>query len=246
MFVADTDTIDESTSAYTQTSFAFKTLGAKGKITRKAQAIGRTYAQILADEIEAKAMDYRDYEDWAIAWGDATTPAQFSGLNKLCDSGQRLATTTSAVGDALTLADLDAGIDLITSSPPDMMICSRRTRRKINSLLQAQQRFVDSIEVKGGFKIMSYNEIPIYVSTNITDTCTFSGSAITSSTGASTSVIFILSTQDVFMGVLTEVTVQPLAKSSSQFDEFDIYADEALVVKNYKGLSQIIGFDPRM
>ena len=93
---------------------------------------------------------------------------------------------------------------------------------------------------------MSYNEIPIYVSTNITDTCTFSGSAITSSTGASTSVIFILSTQDVFMGVLTEVTVQPLAKSSSQFDEFDIYADEALVVKNYKGLSQIIGFDPRM
>ncbi len=246
-FVADTDAITEDTSSYTQVSFVYKTLGAKGKVTRKAQAIGRTYAQILADEIEAKAMDFRDYEDWAIIWGDSASNAkEFDGLHKLCASSQVVAVTTSTSGAALTLAALDEVIDKVVSSPPDMIICSRRTRRKINSLLQAQQRFVDSVEVKGGFKVVSYNEIPIYVSTNIPDTCTFNGTDVTATTGGSTSVLFVLSTQDVFMGVLTEVTVQPLAKVSSQYDEFDIYVDEALVVKNTLGLAKLVGFDPRL
>jgi len=239
-FVSDTDTLVEDTSTYERVEFEYKTIATRGRVTRKAQAVGKTYRNLLADEIEAKTRDFRDFEDWALLWGDTTVDTrQFDGIHKLIPDDQTLATTTVADGDKLTLSLLDQAIDLCQGEP-NMIIASQRTRRQINALLQAQQRFVDVIEVKGGFKVLSYNNIPIFTSSNIYDDWYFDGTNIIGHTGA-TSTLYIINTDELWVGVLQEVKYQPLAMVSSQYTEFDIFADECVVVRNPKAHSKIIG-----
>ena len=141
----------------------------------------------------------------------------------------------------MTLEGIDTAIDLNLGNP-GLIVTSRTGKRKLNALIQAQQRFVDSIEIRGGFKVMSYNGIPVVASTNIPDTLDVSsGGTITSLTGGSTTAFFIVDTQEVFMSVLTEVTMMPLARVSSVYEEFDMYMDETLVVRDVRKLSAITG-----
>lgn len=242
-WVADTDTINEDQGKYTQATFDYKTLAAKGKVTRKLQAVGRTYANILADEIEARAIEFKNIEDQAIITGNATSsPNQPDGLKVLIPVSQAVFAGGSGVatGGALTLSLMDQLVDKAIFDP-DMLIMSRKMRRSLNALLQANQRFIDKIEVKGGFKVMSYNDIPIFTSTNAVDTQTFDGFTVTAETGGSLSSIYCLDSEQFWMGVLTEVTIMPLAKTTSQFDEFDIFVDEAPVLRNFLGVSKLLG-----
>jgi hypothetical protein len=61
---------------------------------------------------------------------------------------------------ALTLAKIDEAIDL-AQGDVDLIVTSRQVRRKINSLLQAQQRFNDTTEVAAGFRVPTYDGLPI-------------------------------------------------------------------------------------
>jgi hypothetical protein len=242
-WVADTDTINEDQGKYTQATFDFKTLASKGKVTRKLQAVGRSYANILADEIEARTVEFRNIEDQGIITGNATSsPNQFDGLKVLIPVTQGVFAGGSGVatGGALTLSLMDQLVDKAIFDP-DMLIMSRKMRRSLNALLQSNQRFIDKIEVKGGFKVMSYNDIPIFTSTNAVDTQQFDGFTVTSETGGILSSIYCLDSEHTWMGVLTEVTVMPLAKTTSQFDEFDIFVDEALVLRNTLAVSKLLG-----
>jgi len=239
-FVSDTDTLVEDTSKYERVEFEYKTIATRGRVTRKAQAVGKTYRNLLADEIEAKTRDFRDFEDWALLWGDTAVDArQFDGIHKLIPTEQTIATTTAVDGGPLTLSILDQAIDKCMGEP-NMIITSARTRRQINALIQSQQRFVDAVEVKGGFKVMTYNGIPIFTSTNVYDDWFFDGTNIVGHTGE-TSTLYILNTEEVWVGVLQEVKYQPLAMVSSQYTEFDIFADECVVVRNPKAHVKIIG-----
>ena len=51
----------------------------------------------------------------------------------------------------------------------------------------------------------------------------------------------VLNKRYCYIPELTPTTVMPLAKSSSQFDEFDMYWDGAAVVANPIGASMIVG-----
>jgi len=242
-FVADDGELVEDTSDYVQVEFPYKTIATRGRITRKMQAIGMTYQNLLTMELEAKSRDFAHFEEYAILWGnhlpDVSTNA-FDGLHVLVDPTNVVATTTVAGdGDAITLSLLDKAIDLCYGKP-NLIITSLRTRRQINALLQAQQQFVNMTEIAGGFRVMTYSGIPILECTNCFDDWFFDGSNIVGRTGT-TSTLFVLNTNEVFMGVLNEVKVEPLAKKSSQYDEFDIYCDEALVVKNPYAIVEIVG-----
>ncbi|GAH89346.1 unnamed protein product, partial [marine sediment metagenome] len=72
VWVNDTEEIVEDQGTYTQHSFHYKTLAARGKITRKLQAVGRTYADILADELEARSLEFKNTEDLALTVGAST------------------------------------------------------------------------------------------------------------------------------------------------------------------------------
>jgi HK97 family phage major capsid protein len=246
-WVADTDAITEGTGTYAQTSFAYKTLGTRGRVTRKLQATGRSYGDVLAGEIAGKSGDWSEtYENGLIVGDSGTDPNQFDGLLTLigATASQVVAQSTAPAGDALTLEKLDETIDVVKGSAArsDLVIlASFRGRRLLNAALQAQQQFNDMIEIAAGFRVRTYDGIPIVTTTEMPDVLTWSGSAITSFSGASTTAIAVVNTRYCWIEELTPMTVMPLAKSDSQFDEFDIFSDSALVMANTLGAAILGG-----
>jgi hypothetical protein len=243
--VIDTDTLVESTGDYTETLLPYKTIGAQGKVSRRVQKTGRSIADLLREEMERKAEEIKDAEEWRIFWGNSPTinSKQWSGLNATLNSNtdRIVALTNTGVGVDVTLTKLDEMLDLNIGNPR-LLVTSRTGRRKINALLQSTQRFVDRTEIGAGLRVISYNDVPIVASTNMPDTLNISSSGtITSLTGGSTTAIISLDLEDVFMSVLTELTLMPLARVSSQYEEFDIFMDEVLVVRDGRHVSAVTG-----
>ena len=240
--VLGTDTIPVDNSSYARVSFAYETLATAGKVERFLQATGRNYVDVLLRETKGKVEDwYSGYECW-ITKGVAahsSLACQIDGLQVLVPIGQQVATTNVAGGQAFTLSNMDELLDLAKSAK--MIIMTRKQRRRLNGLLQAQQQFVDKTEVKGGFKVISYNDVPIYVSTEMTDTQLFNGTAVTAHTGGTESTIFAIDTDYVYVEELTKPTSLPLAKNDSQYDAFHIFCDFVLVVSNYMRTAKLVG-----
>jgi len=241
VFVNDIEDLEESTGSYDQYAFPYRTIGCQGKVTRKAQAVGQTFGNLLAQVIENKTMEFKDKEDYAYIWGNYTNASEPAKNAKAFDGLNALAGLTIDMGGvALTRAKLDEAIDTLRGGNPDMVICSKSCRRSIIGLLQSLQRWVNVTEVKGGFKLPAYNDVPIYVSSNISNVLTSNGTNITGMTGGDTTVLFVIDTTKVFVGELTKLTVQPLAKTSSQFDAFDIFCDETMVSRDPQAVVRII------
>ena len=231
-FVNDTEEPAENQGTYGQKSFPYKTVLDRRKVTRKLQAVGKTLLDIEAEEVDNGLQNVRDSEENALINGDsATNPKQFDGLRKLIPGSQVV--VAGANGAPLTLDLLDQAIDLNRGNP-GMLIMSKKANRKLNSLLQAQQRFVDTMEVKGGFRVQVYNGIPIFRSIWVSD-------AQTQGTANNATDIHILDTSAVWVGELTPLRMVRLAQKSSQGGEFDIFEDITLVLANDIKASRLAG-----
>jgi hypothetical protein len=238
-WVADTDTGSEETGSYAQASFPYKTLLTRGKVSRRLQATGRTYADILATELTGKSEDFVNVLEAGCATGATTTSAnQFNGLFKLCDSSQVVSAGATAGGNDFTLNLLDKTIDRIKGrgNRADLRIYgSAAGLRALNAALQAQQQFTDQnwTEVGAGFRVRTYDGIPIIESTGIPDVLLWNGSNGWSAyVGGTSTALVVVNTRGVWLEELTPMTVMPLAKDNSQYDQFDIYWDGSLVVAN--------------
>jgi hypothetical protein len=85
-------------------------------------------------QLKAKAVQQK-FEDTFIN-GDVTSDLNsFDGIDKLCDSGQ--AVSMGDNGGSLTLDKLDELVDKVKGGKPDMLLMSRRSRRKLTSLSRA-------------------------------------------------------------------------------------------------------------
>lgn len=231
-FVNDTEEPTETQGTYVPKQFAYKTVLDRRKVTRKLVAVGKTLLDTEAEEVENGLQNVRDSEESALINGDATAnPKQFDGLRKLTPAGQTVVAGTN--GAPLTLDLIDQAIDLNRGNP-NMIIMSKKANRKLNALLQAQQRFVDTMEVKGGFRVQVYNGIPIFRNIWISDTQTQGTSNVATD-------IYILDTSAVWIGELTPLKMQRLAQKSSQYGEFDIFEDVTLVLGNDIKVSRLAG-----
>ncbi len=248
-WVADTDTLVSQEGTYTQVSFTYRTFLGKIKATRKLQATGRSYGDVLATELANKADDFaNDLETASILGDTAVDSNSINGLLTLVGavSGQCVANTSASTGDELSLSLLDKTIQQVKghSNKAQMRIYVNYTgHRKLNASLQAQQKFNDMTEIDGGFTVQTYQGIPIIESTGIPDTLTFNtttGQPL-AYTGGTTTAIIVVHTGYVFYSELTPTTVMPLAKTSSQFDEVDMFLDIALVLDNTKGAAILSG-----
>lgn len=228
-WVSDLTEPDIDRSAQSRITFQFRTLLARGKVTRFAQDAGRSYIDVLSEEIETRSRAFRDMEETAMFYG-ATASLQPDGLNVLITGNQRVAQGTTLGGDNFTLAKMDETLDACAGSP-DVIVTSKSGRRKINAALQGVQRFINTTEVKGGFRVMSYDDIPVYASTNVLNTYYWDGTNQLGATGDTTN-IFVVDTNEFWVGYMNDVTVSPLSKTSSQFDSFDIYEDVAFVMRS--------------
>lgn len=248
-WVDDTDSATEIEGSYAQVSFPYQTLLTRGKVTRFLQATGRSYGDILAGEISGRAGDFGQTFEAGLITGDTgADPKQFDGLLTLVGAvaSQVIAQSTAVAGDVLTLDKLDEAIDVVKGSAArsDLVIlASFKGRRLLNTALQAQQQFNDLTEIAAGFRVRTYDGIPIVTTTAMPDVLTWSGSAITSFSGAATTALLIVNTRYVWIEELTPMTVAPLANESTQYDLFEIYCDAALAYSNTLGAAILAGID---
>ena len=256
VWVNDTTAGVDATGTYNQVSFPYRTLITRGKITRKLQATGRSYSDILALEMSAKAEDFANALEAGFLNGDTAGKITGAAANaNICNGfltliqgvnsfgGDQLVNNNagSAANAALSLTKLDEAIDRVkgASQRSDLAIIgSFAGIRQVNSALQAQQRFSDVREIAAGFRVRTYDGIPLVVSTAMQNDLDFHASGILKShTGSNGTALLVVNTRYCYISELTPTTVMPLAKSDSQFDEFDMFWDGAPVLSNTLGAS---------
>lgn len=120
--------------------------------------------------------------------GDANS---FDGIWKLLNTGvaNDQLVSMGGTGATLTLEKVDELIDTVKGGKPDLLIMSRRSRRKLANLMRA----LGSIEVgqdEFGNFIQLYNGIPVAVNDWILDTHTLVAGVETLTTGGANSVIY--------------------------------------------------------
>jgi len=145
-------------------------------------------------ELKAKALKMK-FEETFIYGDSAADPNQFEGLRKLIDtttaaSDQVIA--MGATGATLTLDKLDELIDAVKGGKPDVLLMSRRSRRKINALVRAAGGMVESDRDKWGNFIQLWDGVPIGVNDWILDTHAVTDSLETATTGDTCSTIYVL------------------------------------------------------
>lgn len=250
-----------SSGTYAQNSFRYQTLSTRGKVTRKAMAVGRSYADVLALEMAAKAEDFAAqledsflYGCYSVAQdGSAAANSAPIGLLSLIEttgalddqvlSGQ-LTGGTNGNTQVLTIRQLDELIDRVKGSAnrSDLAIIgSYAGIRQVNALLQSTQQFIDKTEIDAGFRVRTYDGIPLITSTGVKDTLKSNNAAsgrqgsVGADTGGKATQLFCINMRHVFHGVLTPMTVMPLAKTTSSYDEFDIFEDCTIAMANKLG-----------
>jgi len=187
------DTWAESTPTFEQKTANLKIVGGDADVDNFLKATRSNIQDLEAAVVELKAKAVRDKFEETFIYGNATTNAkQFDGIRKLID------TTTAgsqviAMGDTgatLTLAKLDELIDAVKGGKSDLLLMSRRSRRKINALIRAAGGMMETDRDKWGNFIQFWDGIPIGVSDWILDTHVLTGGVETATTGGTCSTIY--------------------------------------------------------
>lgn len=150
-----------SDTAYGREAKTVKFLYTRGEVTGPMQEAAGGAFNALASEVEthSAAMIAKLSTDLVTATGAADDIQgmlyQISTDSTMNAGGGDMDVT----GEPLTLGMLDEAIDA-TEGEADLAITSKAVRRKINSMLQAQQQFVDRAEVRAGFRVVAYDDIP--------------------------------------------------------------------------------------
>jgi len=171
---------------------------------------------LISIVVELKAKALKDKFEDTYIYGDSSANAkQFDGLRKLIDtttaSGQVIA--AGATGATLTLSMLDEVIDAVKGGKPDMLLMSRRLRRKLNALVRAAGGMMETDRDKWGNFIQFWDGIPIGVNDWILDTHVVSGSVETATTGGTCSTIYAVQFGEGALCGLTapgHLTVEPI------------------------------------
>jgi len=187
------DTWAESTPTFEQITANLKIMGGDADVDNFLKATRSNLQDLEAAVIELKAKALRRKFEETFIYGDATAdPKQFDGLRKLIDtttaSDQLIA--AGASGATLTLSMLDELIDAVKGGKPDMLLMSRRSRRKINVLVRAAGGMMETDRDKWGNFTHLWDGILIGVNDWILDTHTLSSSLEAGTTGGTCSTIY--------------------------------------------------------
>ncbi|MCC7372177.1 MAG: phage major capsid protein [Chloroflexi bacterium] len=162
----------EAAATFTQKTVNLAILGGDADVDNFVQRARSNVNDQRAIQTMLKAKDVARKWEQTVISGDATAdPNAFDGLKVLYpstgSSGQVL--TPAAAGGSLTLALLDQLIDLVKGGKPDVLLMSKRTRRKLKGLLSASTHYVETGESSFGRQVLLYDGIPVLVSDFISD-----------------------------------------------------------------------------
>ncbi len=187
------DTWAESTPTFEQITANLKIMGGDADVDNFLKSTRSNIQDLEAAVIELKAKALKDKFEEMFIYGDSDTNAkQFDGLRKLIDteSASDRVVAMGATGATLTLAKLDELIDAVKGGKPDMLLMSRRSRRKINVLVRAAGGMTETERDKWGNFVQLWDGVPIGVNDWILDTHTVVSSLETGTTGGTCSTIY--------------------------------------------------------
>ncbi len=189
------DTWSESTPTFEQKTANLKIMGGDADVDNFLKATRSNIQDLETAVIELKAKALRDKVEETFIYGDSVTnPKQFEGLRLLIDtttaSDQVIA--MGATGATLTLDKMDELIDAVKGGKPDILIMSRRSRRKINALVRAAGGMMDTDRDTWGNFIQLWDGIPIGVNDWILDTHLLVDGVETDTTGDTCSTIYTI------------------------------------------------------
>jgi len=183
----------ESSPNWAQRSKALTILGGDADVDNFAAQTRSNVNDVKAEVLALKAKAISQKFQKELIWGGtSTTPAPdgFDGLIKLiaeCDPSGVAETTLDGINNTqvlpahatsatLTLQMVDNLFDRVLGAPPDVLLMSKRTRRKLNSLCRAGGGNLTFMSTALGTQLTAYNGIPImiddYIPDNVVDATT--------------------------------------------------------------------------
>ena len=189
------DTWAESTPTFEQKTANLKIMGGDADVDNFLKATRSNIQDLEAAVVELKAKALKDKFEETFIYGDATaSPKQYDGVRKLIDTGtasdQLIA--AGATGATLTLSMLDELIDAVKGGKPDILLMSRRSRRKINALVRAAGSMMETDRDNWGNFVQFWDGVAIGVNDWILDTHVVSGGVETATTGGDCSAIYAI------------------------------------------------------
>ncbi len=210
------DSWSESTPTFEQKIATLKIMGGDADVDNFLKATRSNIQDLEAAVVELKAKALRDKFEETFVYGDTSVNAkQFDGLRKLIDTGTAgdQVIAMGATGATLTLGKLDELIDAVKGGKPDVLLMSRRSRRKINALVRAAGGMIETDRDRWGNFVQLWDGIPIGVNDWILDTHTLSGGVETAITGDTCSTIYAFQMGEGALCGLTgpgHLTVEPI------------------------------------
>ncbi len=160
----------ESTATFTQQSASLAILGGDADVDNFIQRTASNIQDQRAIQVAKKAKSVAQKFEETFIYGDtAFDPNAFNGIGKLISNPDQLV-TAGANGASLTLAMLDDLVDRVKGGKPDILLMSKRTRRKLKSLLSASTHYLERGESSFGRQVLLYDGIPVEVSDYLLDT----------------------------------------------------------------------------
>lgn len=173
------DTWVESTPEFTKPTATLKIMGGDADVDNFLKSTRSNIQDLEAAVIEQKAKALRhEFEKQFIYGDDAVSAKQFDGIIQLINTGvaSNQVIAMAATGATLTLSKIDELIDAIKGGKPDMLLMSRRSRRKIQALARAAGSNLEVGQGKLGEFVQLYNGLPIAISDWVLDTHTVAAS----------------------------------------------------------------------
>ena len=188
------DTWSESTPTFTQLTAVLKILGGDADIDNFLRATRSNLQDLETTVIQIKIKALKNkFEDTFIYGNSSTNPKSFDGLRRLINttSAGPQVIACGASGATLTLDKLDELIDAVKGGKPDLLIMSRRSRRKISALCRsASSGLLETDRDQFGNFVQYWNGIPIAINDFILDTHTVASGVETGTTGGNCSTIY--------------------------------------------------------
>jgi HK97 family phage major capsid protein len=168
-FYAVNATWSESTATFTQQSAGLSILGGDADVDNFIQRTAGNVQDQRAIQVAKKAKAVaQKFEETFVAGDTVADPNGFNGIRKLISNSDQVV-TAGTNGASLTTAMLDDLIDRVKGGKPDILLMSKRSRRKLKSLMASSSHYVERGESSFGRQVMLYDGIPVEVSDYIPD-----------------------------------------------------------------------------
>ena len=162
------DTWAESTPTFTQATATLRILGGDADIDNFLKTTRSNVQDLEASVVQLKAKAVQSLFDSTFVNGDEGGDANsFDGIDVLCGGGQVVSMGTN--GATITLEKLDELVDTVKGGKPDLLLMSRRSRRKLNELARDSGGFLEADRDEFGQMVQFYDGIPIGLNDYIAD-----------------------------------------------------------------------------